>query len=111
MNQGAVSIKRGITPVSDVQGHIGPILPSLPSLAALRVVRERPGLSRALLAGVAGGRWRRGGAGGGLGCRVGLVVGLVPVVGSLPGCGALDLARILALGFFVGVLNFLWSEL
>jgi hypothetical protein len=84
------------------------ILPPSPSPAALRVVRGRLGLSRALLAGIASQRWRRTAAGVAVGCSLGLVVGLVPVVGTLPGCRGPDrVAWIWDLGLLIGVLKLL----
>jgi hypothetical protein len=57
---------------------------------ALRVVRRRPGLSRALLAGVAGGGRRRDAGVDRVRLRF---VGALPVVGSLPvGAGSPDLS-------------------
>lgn len=81
------------------------------SPVALRVVPKTPGPSRAHLAGIAGGMRRRSVAGVAVGCSLGLLLGLVPVVGVLPGLGAPDLmGSIWALGPIGATLSLLWSE-
>src|SRR4051812_21852077 len=85
-----------------LRSQSSPAISPTPSVSphplALRVKQEQSGHSRALLARIAGRRRQRRAAGVVVGCRVGSL-GLVTVVGGLPGCEALDLLfQILALG-------------